>query len=109
MNSELFSFSILAAILGMGVVFLFLGILSFLMHAIKVLFGEKPAAQSAGRRIGEDGNRSGSQHGESPEEWVVAAAAAFLIEEELDSKRSAAAWQPQAGPAVDSWLSMPRV
>ena len=123
MNSELFVFSILAAVLGMAVVFIFLGILSFLMYGINRLFGErqpgagqpgarghsggsKPAADAAGRQA-----RAGSADGEDSGDrrWVVAAAAAFVLAEQLDLRRSAAAWQPRAASAVDPWLILPRL
>lgn len=119
MNSELFVFSILAAVLGMAVVFTFLGILSFLMYGINRLFGErqpaaggsggesKPAADAAGRQA----RASGSADGEDSDDrrWVIAAAAAFVLAEQLDLRRSAAAWQPRAASAVDPWLILPRL
>ena len=110
MNSEIFSFSVLAAILGMAVVFLFLGILSFLMYAIKTLFGEKtPRQPEAAEGSAEQQSGSGRHEGEGSQEWVIAAAAAFLIAEDLDARYSAAAWQPKIGPTADNWLTTPRV
>lgn len=122
MNSELLSFSVLAAILGMGVVFLFLGILSVLMAAINRVFGDRPVdSQSAGDRK-QDGGSPGSgkkaaqgADGSSPAEegampqWVIAAAVAFLMEEDLDFRRSASAWQPSSGRESDGWHFLPRV
>ena len=107
MNSELYTFSILAAILGMGVVFLFLGILSFLMSAIKTVFGEKPARERS--TAASQQQSAAAEQADCDAEWVIAAAAAYLIEEELDARRSAAAWKPRAERAADAWLTMPRV
>lgn len=107
MNSELYTFSILAAILGMTVVFLFLGILSFLMFAIKLVFGEKPIRERPAEWLQQQSAAAEQTEGEA--EWVIAAAAAYLIAEEADARRSAEAWRPAAERAADVWLRMPRV
>ena len=107
MNSELFTFSILAAILGMAVVFLFLGILSFLMSAIKAIFGERPARERS--TVASQQQGAAAEPADSEADWVIAAAAAYLIDEELDARRSAAAWKPRVQQAADAWLTMPRV
>ena len=107
MNSELFTFSILAAILGMAVVFVFLGILSFLMFAIKTVFGEKPIRERPAARSRQQSAAAEQTEGEA--EWVIAAAAAYLIAEEGDARRSAEAWRPAAERAADVWLRLPRV
>lgn len=107
MNSELFSFSILAAILGMAVVFVFLGILSFLMFAIKTVFGEKPAREGSAARLQQQSTEAEQAEGDAG--WVIAAAAAYLIEEEGDARRSAAPWKPAAERSADAWLRLPRV
>ena len=121
MNSELLSFSVLAAILGMGVVFVFLGILSVFMAVINRVFGDQPAEnQSAGdpKHDGRPGSGNkpdqgadGSIHAEQGvvPRWVIAAAVAFLMEEDLDFQRSAAAWQPSSGRESDGWHFLPRV
>ena len=105
MTTETFAFTVLAAILGMTVVFLFLGILSFLMYAIKEFFGD------GDERADADGSggvaRSSAERG-TDYDWVIAAAAAFVLEEQLDSRRSAAAWVPRPAGAADSWQNLPR-
>lgn len=125
MTTETFAFSILAAVLGMAVVFLFLGILSFLMYAIKEFFGEGEKASATEARDGRPaaGNKTGAagsgadgaartgeaNGGGSSNDWLIAAAVAFLLEEELDSQRSAAAWVPRTTGAGDIWHNLPRV
>lgn len=99
MTTETFAFSILAAVLGMSVVFLFLGILSFLMYAIKALFGEAGSRADADEACGRSGG----------DDWVIAAAAAFVLEEELSLKRTAAAWVPKAVRGDDPWHNLPRL
>ncbi len=113
MNNQVLSFSLLAAGLGMGVVFLFLGILSVLMTAIKRLFGEgeaatKPAVvggkeSTAGTQsaAGAEGAK-GSDRGGLPD-WVMAAAVAYVMEEQHEFRRSAIAWQPEPGRGRDAW------
>lgn len=111
MNNQVLSFSLLAAALGMGVVFLFLGILSVLMAAIKRVFGEgdsvpkgnaaagnEPRAGAAQQRAGGGATDSGGLP-----DWVMAAAVAFVMEEQHEFQRSASAWQPHPGPGRDAW------
>ena len=126
MNNQVLSFSLLAAGLGMGVVFLFLGILSVLMTAIKRLFGEgeaatKPAVvggkeSTAGTQSAAGGKRAGAgpagsertegangaDRGGLPD-WVMAAAVAYVMEEQHEFRRSAIAWQPEPGRGRDAW------
>ena len=118
MNNQVLSFSLLAAALGMGVVFLFLGILSVLMAAIKRVFGEgdsvpkgnaaagnEPRAGAAQQRAGDNQQRAGggaTDSGGLPD-WVMAAAVAFVMEEQHEFQRSASAWQPHPGPGRDAW------
>ncbi|TVR03695.1 MAG: hypothetical protein EA403_06565 [Spirochaetaceae bacterium] len=118
MSNQVFSFSLLAAGLGMGVVFLFLGILSVLMTAIKRLFGEADSAPNSTAAAGGKKSAGGAQSGagdqrasEGPAgsdpaglpDWVTAAVVAFVMEEQNEFQRSASAWQPEPGRGRDAW------
>jgi len=112
MNVETFSYTVITAILGMSVVFVFLWVLSLLMSGIKLAFGEKPQKNGAvgSTIVGADARTSGST---LPSKagvpgWVLAAVATYLIEEELESQRSAEAWAPRPIASTEPWVALPR-
>ena len=107
MNVEVFSYSIMASILGIAIVFTSLVLLSLLMVALKAVFGERvkpsqtevevkssaapaPAAATAVKR--EDNG------------WVMAAVAAFLAGEDEKSPK-AGGWVPSPREATDPWMN----
>lgn len=114
MPQEVFEYSVLTAILGMLIVFTFLALLSFLMFAIKEVFGEKPIhepARAEARQVDADtaARQEKIARSKSTKEWVVAAAAVYLMEEAMEAKRSAASWKPSSEDRHDPWVAFPRV
>ena len=119
MNNQVLSFSLLAAALGMGVVFLFLGILSVLMAAIKRFFGDGesspqsavassggPTASNGPNSASAVGDHNGAGSGVDPAgvpDWVMAAVVAFVMEEQNEFQRTASAWLPEPGRGSDAW------
>lgn len=93
MNIEDFGYSLLSAVLGMVIVFTFLWFLSVMMSIIKRSFGEKPQRDASASAPAQE-TRPARMDAESAigSDWVIAAVAAFLMEEELDSRRSALSW-----------------
>ena len=104
MNNELFGYSVVSALFGMVVVFLFLWVLSVLMSAIKLILKDRPKREVSPPievpkgTVATDGDDT---------DWIVAATAAFLLEEELEAQRSAQAWVPRTD-AGGAWAVFPR-
>ncbi len=103
MNVEVFSYSVLASILGILIVFLSLCALSLLMVVLKVIFRErkeetpvadvtKPSgpAVTAVQRVNND--------------WIMAAVAAFLAGED-ENAPSAGVWSPGLSEKSDPWIN----
>ena len=123
MSNQTITYTLVATLLGMGVVFLSLWVLSLIISVIKALFGEKSnngkpsrthETDDAGSNDGARATR-GAVKGRKPKghpkpdeggapDWVIAAASAYVLEETLDAHRSAAAWTPQPTRSVDPWL-----
>ena len=94
MNIESFQYSLFATVLGMLVVFIFLGLLIFLMISLKTIFKE---GIKGGKR----------QEKESPErpDWLFAAVSAYLAGEEEDSfPYKAKAWKADKTDRYDPWI-----
>ncbi len=104
MNIEAYSYTVLSAILGMLIVFGFLGFLSVFMVLIKRVFDDKPA-QPATTVVASSSDKGRDTADEAG--WITAAVAAYLEEE--DSPRSALAWQPTVNEKSDPWVITPRV
>jgi Na+-transporting methylmalonyl-CoA/oxaloacetate decarboxylase gamma subunit len=106
MNIESFGYAMLTAVVGMAIVFLFLVVLSLLMVVIRALFNDKPeqpsTAESPGRGTAADGGagRSGppvashaaDQTDNGVPRWAIAAALAYLSEEEREYAPRATGW-----------------
>lgn len=93
MNIEVFGYSVLSAVLGMAIVFTFLWLLSVMMSVIKRSFGEKPQRDDSSSASAQEIRPVRMEaHAAAESDWVIAAVAAFLMEEALDSRRSALAW-----------------
>ncbi|MEX2444048.1 MAG: OadG family protein [Alkalispirochaeta sp.] len=110
MNIESFSYVLLTTVVGMAIVFLFLAVLSVLMFVIRSIFDEKAAA--SGKVDGRNGGggpggpgdgASGGGAGSAPTNaadrtdggvprWAVAAALAYLSEEEREYAPRASGW-----------------
>lgn len=104
MNIEAYSYTVLSAILGILIVFGFLGFLCLFMVLIKRIFDDKPVKIEAAVTVGASASAA-SVSDES--DWITAAVAAYLEEE--DSPRSALAWLPADNEKSDPWVSTPRV
>jgi len=102
MNIEAYSYTVLSAILGILIVFCFLGFLSLFMVLIKKVFDDKPVKIEAAVTTGASASAVSDES-----DWITAAVAAYLEEE--DSPRSALAWLPAENEKSDPWVSTPRV
>lgn len=107
MNVEAYSYVVVAALVGMGVVFFFLIILSLLMVVIRFFF-DRPAADRAAGRWSSAGGRTGDvpsgdtavgtsgganvtdSHGVP--RWAVAGALAYLAAEEREYAPRSGGW-----------------
>lgn len=102
MNVESFSYALLAAVVGMAIVFLFLVVLSVLMVVIRAIFEDRAAARGGQPETAADGDAGGQPAGETSRaadqtddgvpRWAVAAALAYLSEEEREYAPRAAGW-----------------
>ncbi len=109
MKTEVLSYSVVVAILGMAVVFGFLWFLSVLMSTIKAMFGERPQRDDPERAESPSTpKRPATESVDGVPQWVLAAVAAYVIEEELDAQRSAEAWIPDPSAFPDAWTAAPR-
>lgn len=86
MSNESFSYVLLTAGIGMGLVFFFLAFLSLLMIVIRIVFD----------RVPQDNTKivTGPSTGSAPDppSWAIVAAVAYLMEEENDSIPQAKHW-----------------
>ena len=107
MNIELYSYSVMASVLGIIIVFVSLLGLSLLMVLLKVLFQdkEKPSAPAevTPKSSAPPAASAGSHPGEG-QDWIMAAVAAFLMEEETPTP-SAAAWGRRSTEVLDPWMN----
>ena len=113
MDIQAYSYTVLSSIIGMGIVFTFLGFLSLLMVIIKRVF-DSPASpanvvktKQADTAMNNNAAERGSESRAEDNMWIIAAVAAFLEEE--DMPKSAMAWQPAESEKHDPWVSVPGV
>lgn len=102
MNVESFSYALLAAVVGMAIVFLFLVVLSVLMVVIRAIFDDNAVAGGdqhdaatdgdAGEQAAGKTSRAADQTDDGVPRWAVAAALAYLSEEEREYAPRAAGW-----------------
>lgn len=118
MNVEIFSYSVLASILGILIVFLSLCALSLLMVLLKVVFREreekKPApaphegpivsAVPAGPIVSAVPKGPMVSAVKRQDNWIIAAVAAFLAIED-ENNPSTAAWTPGSHEKSDLWMN----
>lgn len=96
MNIEIYSYSVLASILGILIVFLSLCALSLLMVGLKVAFSDRPKVKSNPKPLDENSH-----------DWIMAAVAVFLSEEEAEMEHpSAEAWTPRLSEKSDRWMNL---
>jgi hypothetical protein len=98
MNVNIFSYSVLASILGIMIVFTSLCGLSLLMVALKAIFKEHLKKLPATKEV----SLSSSENENS--DWIMAAISVFLIEEDIDVP-SAIAWYPQISEKNNFWIN----
>ena len=101
-----YGYVLLVAALGMAIVFLFLWFLSGLMSLIKRLFDDGPA-RTRRKTEAQDTPLQSTPVAFRGNNWLVAAATAFLEAELLDQSSDPGPWvrnRPREGP----WLSAPR-
>jgi hypothetical protein len=107
MNIELYSYSVMASILGIVIVFVSLLGLSLLMVLLKVLFQdrEKPSAPAKVSSKPDAAPAAGAgSRPEEGQEWIMAAVVAFLMEEDTPPP-SAAAWGRRSTEVLDPWMN----
>lgn len=104
MNVEAYNYVIITALLGMGIVFFFLVVLSVLMIVIRALFDTPPAGAAKKSRDavpavdsagGAEVERSGGADvvdAFGVPRWAIAAALAYLTAEEKDHTPYATVW-----------------
>ena len=104
MNIELYSYSVMASILGIVIVFLSLVGLCLLMVLLKKVFAEreKPSDSAA---AAPSAKAAPAASAEAPE-WIMAAVAAYMLEADIPVP-SAAAWNPGIGDIPSLWMSQP--
>jgi Na+-transporting methylmalonyl-CoA/oxaloacetate decarboxylase gamma subunit len=103
MNIEAYSYTVLSAILGILIVFGFLGFLCLFMILLKKVVDGKPVKIEAAVKPAASVNTSAADE----TDWITAAVAVYLEEE--DSPRSALSWLPAGNEKLDPWVSTPRV
>jgi len=108
MNIEVFSYSILASILGICIVFISLVLLSLLMVALKAVFGDRekktpPASVSAAVSAVPRTPAVTAERRENAD-WIAAAVAVFVTGEETAGPR-AEAWLPDVSGRPDPWMT----
>lgn len=105
MNSEMYVFTVVVAVIGMVTVFTALTLLSLMMMALKRAFPTTsvasavkphPPVTASLRPVADDAT------------WVAAAAAAYLALEEEEGRRSAEAWKPATADRLDPWMNQSR-
>jgi hypothetical protein len=109
MNVEIYSYSLIATLLGMLVVFLSLGVLSVMMVVLKGIFSfaRRPAGgtRREGRRQPEEESAGQVQGAGELPRWAMAAVAVYLAGEESESGRpSAEPWNAEVNH-YDPWIA----
>ena len=104
MNIEAYSYTVLSAILGIIIVFAFLGFLCVFMWIIKKLFDGKVVSTDKDSSLSIKVSESEAA---DDIDWISAAIAVYLEKE--DFPRSAIPWQPREDEKSDPWVSVPRV
>ncbi len=101
---EDYMFSVFTTILGMTIVFLFLGFLSYLMVFLKKVFKEDSEKKQTEEVQAEIETKEKVDE-EKKLDWLIAAVAAYLsAEEEELFPHSAKGWQPIANEKYDPWV-----
>ena len=102
MNTEVYMYSVFTTVLGMTIVFLFLGFLSLLMVLLKSFFHERKTAMEEEATEDEATEKVVE---EKKLDWLIAAVSAYLTAEEEELyPHSAKDWQPIANERFDPWV-----
>ena len=107
-NIQAYSYTVLSSIIGMAIVFAFLGFLSVMMVVIKRIFDRQPSAVKTVNVQEKSASAPAAvDQGSSDDAWVMAAVAAYLEEE--DQTKSALSWLPSESEKHDPWVNTPRI
>ncbi len=109
---ETLIYSVKATFLGMGIVFFFLSLLSVLMVLLKGISEKRRSggkqAGSAGRTEKEGKTSPSSEfvqdNDDASYDWLCAAAALFLIEEQESEQKTAGDWKPSINVNDERWI-----
>ena len=110
MNIEAYSYSILTAFLGMGIVFSFLAFLCVFMIFLKKVIDKPKSEKKSSGETADKIKIPSAVTSASPNDdntWIMAAVAAYLEEESLPV--SAMAWIPSASEKQEPWVTVPRI
>ncbi len=103
MNTEVYMYSVFTTILGMSIVFLFLGFLCLLMVFLKSFFHDRKVARE--EEVLQEETTSEKVVEEKKLDWLIAAVSAYLTAEEEELyPHSAKDWQPIANERFDPWV-----
>ncbi|MEW5816587.1 MAG: OadG family protein [Spirochaetota bacterium] len=101
MNIEKYVFSLITTILGMGIVFLFLALLSLMMNGLKRLFIEKQPVEAPAETPAAEPKKDNRKN----LKWVIIAVSTFIALEEAEVFHySAAMWTAAAGKDNNFWV-----
>ncbi len=108
MNVEAYSYSVLTAVLGMSIVFLFLGFLCVFMNFLKKVIDKPKSGKTAEPKAEDKAAPVAAPVPPSDDNtWIIAAVAAYLEEE--STPVSAMAWIPSASEKQEPWVTIPRI
>ncbi|MFW6137891.1 MAG: OadG family transporter subunit [Spirochaetota bacterium] len=96
MLTEAYTYTLFTAIFGMGVVFMFLGLLCVLMIALKSIFKQQKSISN------EHENESALKDNEQA--WIAAAVTTYLSEEGQTPEYSVDAWKAERIPSTYNWF-----
>ena len=115
MNFESFNFTLISAIMGMGIVFLFLGLLYFLMSLLSI----KP--KRVLRRILKKNNykkmeyknnkisNAKENHEDKTIDWIIAAVSAYLETENQQTTPTAMPWIRDRKNGYNLWVGINKI
>ena len=104
MNPETMNYTLVVAVVGLVIVFVFLAFLSVLMTVITRILGDRPKTPEdhPAETDGEKESKTGGTPGAAL--WVYAAAAAYLDLEDRGSA-SSRAWVATRNEGTDAWIA----
>lgn len=107
MDIEVYSHTVRSAILGMIIVFSFLGFLCVMMVVIKKIFDKPAKGAEKIQATPVVAPAVAADTSADNDSWVVATVVAFLEQEDIPV--SAMSWLPPSGEKQDPWVSIPKL